>query len=81
MMKIYLYAHIRHHGTETTIHLSIYLSIYSYCSNLEHRASMKRFVSFQFLNVRQSVGLLGREVSPTQDRNLHRKTQTQNKLR
>jgi hypothetical protein len=25
---------------------------------LEHRASMKRFVSLQFLNLRQSVGLL-----------------------
>jgi hypothetical protein len=45
--------------------------IYSCCSRLEHRASAKRFVSLQFLNLRQSVGLLEREISPTQDRYLH----------
>jgi hypothetical protein len=32
--------------------------VYSCCSHLEHRASMKRFVSLQFLNLRHSVGLL-----------------------
>jgi hypothetical protein len=37
---------------------------------LEHRASVKRFVSLQFLNLRQAVGLLGREISPSQGRNL-----------
>jgi hypothetical protein len=37
---------------------------------------VKRFVSLQFLNRRQSVGLLGRGISPSQDRYL---TQTQNK--
>jgi hypothetical protein len=49
----------------------IYLSIYSCCSHFEHRASVKRFVSLQFLNLRQSVGLLGRGISPSQGRYLH----------
>jgi hypothetical protein len=31
---------------------------------------MKRFVSLQFLNLRQSVGLLGRGMSPSQGRYL-----------
>jgi hypothetical protein len=39
---------------------------------------MKRFVSLQFLNLRQSVELLGRGIMPSQDNYL---TQTQNKLR
>jgi hypothetical protein len=51
---------------------------YSCCSHLEHRASMKCFVSLQFLNVRHSVGFLGRGISPLQGRYL---TQTQNKRR
>jgi hypothetical protein len=34
-------------------------SIYSCWSHLEHRASVKRFVSLQFLRLRESVGLLG----------------------
>jgi hypothetical protein len=55
------------------------LSIRSWCSHLERRASVKRFVSLQFLNHRQSIGLLGRGISPTQSRYLHRTTQTQNK--
>jgi hypothetical protein len=50
--------------------------VYSYCSDLEHRASMKRFLSLQFLNLRHSVGLLIRVISPSQGRYL---TQTQNK--
>jgi hypothetical protein len=33
---------------------------YSCCAHLEHRASAKCFVSLQFLNLRQSVGLFGR---------------------
>jgi hypothetical protein len=37
---------------------------------LEHRASVKRFVSLQVLNLRQSVGLLGRGISPSQGRYL-----------
>jgi hypothetical protein len=55
--------------------------LYSCCSHLEHKASVKRFVSLQFLNFRQSVGLLGLGISPSQGRYLHRTTQTQNKRR
>jgi hypothetical protein len=51
------------------------------CSHLEHRASVKRLMSLRFLNLRQSVGLLGRGISPTQGRYPHRATQTQNKRR
>jgi hypothetical protein len=47
---------------------------YSCCSHLEHRTSVKRFVSLQFLNLRQSVELLGVGISPSQGRYL---TQTQ----
>jgi hypothetical protein len=62
-------------------YLSIYLSIYSCCSLLQHRASVKLFVSLQFLNVMKSIGLLGRVINPTQGCYLHRTTQTQNKFR
>jgi hypothetical protein len=48
----------------------------SCCSHLEHSASLKSFVSLQSLKLRQSVGLLGRAISPSQGRYL---TQTQNK--
>jgi hypothetical protein len=50
--------------------------VHSCCSHLEHRASVKRFVSLQFLNLRHSVGILGRVISPSQGCYL---TQTQNK--
>jgi hypothetical protein len=50
--------------------------VYFSCSNLEHRVSVKRFVSLQFLNLRQSVRVLGRGISPSQNSYL---TQTQNK--
>jgi hypothetical protein len=50
--------------------------VYSCCSDLEHRASVKRFVSLQFLNLRHLVGLLGRVISPSQG---HYLAQTQNK--
>jgi hypothetical protein len=43
---------------------------------MEYRASVKRFVSLLFLNLRPAVGLLGREISPSQGRYL---TRTQNK--
>jgi hypothetical protein len=43
---------------------------------LEHRASVKRFVSLQFLSLKQSLGLLGRGISPSSGRYL---TQTHNK--
>jgi hypothetical protein len=62
-----------------SIHHSIYLSIYPCCSHLRHRASGKRFVSLQFLNLEKSVGLLGRGISPSQGRYLSRTTETQNK--
>jgi hypothetical protein len=48
---------------------------YSCCSQLKHRASVKRFVSLDFLNVFQSVALSRRGISPSQNRYL----QTQNK--
>jgi hypothetical protein len=44
--------------------------VYSCCSHLEHRASVKHFISLQFLNLRHSVGLLGRVLSPSQGRYL-----------
>jgi hypothetical protein len=50
--------------------------VYSCCSHLEHRSSVKRFVSLQFLNLSHSVVLLGRMISPSQGRYL---TKTQNK--
>jgi hypothetical protein len=50
--------------------VGFFLFFYSCCSHLKHRASVKRFVSLQFLNLRQSVGLLGRGISPSQGRYL-----------
>jgi hypothetical protein len=40
--------------------------VYSCYPHLEHRASVKRFISLQFLNLRHSVGPLGRVISPSQ---------------
>jgi hypothetical protein len=54
------------------------LCLYSCCSDKEHRASVKRFVSLQFLNLRESVGLLWPVICPAQGCYL---TQTQNKHR
>jgi hypothetical protein len=42
---------------------------------------VKRFISLQFLELRQSVGLLERVSNLSQGRYLHRTTQTQNKRR
>jgi hypothetical protein len=53
------------------------LSLFPVALTLEHRASMKRFVSFQFL--RQSVGLFGRGISSSQGRYLHTEQHKQNK--
>jgi hypothetical protein len=39
---------------------------YTCCFHLEHRTSVKRFVSLQFHNLRHSVGLLERGISPSQ---------------
>jgi hypothetical protein len=50
--------------------------VYSFCSHLEHIASVKRFVSLQVFILRHSVRLLGRVISPPQGRCL---TQAQNK--
>jgi hypothetical protein len=46
--------------------------------HLEHRASVKRFVSLQFLHRRHSVGLFRRVISTSQGRYL---TKTQNEHR
>jgi hypothetical protein len=51
---------------------------YSRSSQLEHRATVKRFASLQFLNLRQSVGLPGLEIRHSQGRYL---TQGHNKHR
>jgi hypothetical protein len=48
---------------------------YSCCSHLEHRASVKSFVSLQFRNLRHSVEFHRRGISPSQGRYL---TKTQN---
>jgi hypothetical protein len=53
-----------------------FLFFYSCCSQYDYRASVKRFVSLQFLNLRQSVWLLGRGISPSLGRYL---TETENK--
>jgi hypothetical protein len=45
---------------------SLSLSLSPVAPTLEHRASVKRFVSLQFLYPRQSVGLLGRVIRPSQ---------------
>jgi hypothetical protein len=58
------------------VSLSSSSSSYSLCSQLELRASVKHFLSLQFLNLRQMVGLLRQMISPSQDRYL---TKTQNK--
>jgi hypothetical protein len=41
--------------------------VYSCWSHLQNRASVKHFVSLPFLNLRHSIGLLGRVISPSQD--------------
>jgi hypothetical protein len=66
-------------GIEQVSILALRYSVYLYscCSHLEHRASVKRFVSLPFLNFGQSVGLLGLGISPSQGRYLHRTTQTE----
>jgi hypothetical protein len=53
-------------GTEPdSVKVTSSLSLYFCCSYVEHGASVKRFVSLQFLNLRHSVGLLGRGISPS----------------
>jgi hypothetical protein len=47
----------------------------------EHSVCVKSFILLQFINIRLSVGFLGRGVGPSQGRYLHRTTQTPNKPR
>jgi hypothetical protein len=55
------------------------LSLFPVAPTFEHRASVKRFVSFRFHNPKTALGILGRLISPSQRRYLHRTTQTQKK--
>lgn len=60
------------------IYLTVSIYFNSCFSNLEHRPSVKHFIS-QFLNLIYSVGLFGRMISLSQGRNIHtdtEKTQT-----
>jgi hypothetical protein len=50
--------------------------VYPCCFHFEHRASVKRFLSLQFLNLRHSVRLLGLVIMPSQ---CYYVIQTQNK--
>jgi hypothetical protein len=82
-LVIFLVYHDRDRDV-THIEITLYLSLsnlHSCCSHLEHRAFVKHFASLQFLNLRQSVRLLGRGISPSQGRYLHRTKRTQNKHR
>jgi hypothetical protein len=82
--KILVLFKVGHHQiVSVSVCLSIYLSIYlsvSLSVDLSPVAPTWS-LSLQFLNIRQSVGLLGRGINPTQGRYLHRTTQTQNKRR
>jgi hypothetical protein len=62
---------------ELVKHFSFFF-YYSRCFHFDHSVSVESFVSLQFLNHRQSVGLIGRGISSSQGRYL---TQTQNKRR
>jgi FAD synthase len=73
--SLFCYLVIRYVNRQVEI-TALYWLVYSCCSHLEHRASVKRFVSLQFLNLRHLVALLERVISPSQGRYL---TQTQNK--
>jgi hypothetical protein len=52
----------------------------SCCSHLEHRISVKRFVSLQFLILRHSIGLIGRVISLSQGRYLTQTEWTQSDI-
>jgi hypothetical protein len=51
------------------------------CPQFGTRSSVKHYVSLQFLNTRTVGRTLGRGITPSQGRYLHRTTQTQNKRR
>jgi hypothetical protein len=63
------------------IGMCVYVYLYSCRSHLEDWTSVKPFISLQFLNLRQPVGLLGWGIGRSQGHYLHRTTQTQNKHR
>jgi hypothetical protein len=60
-----------------SMYLSMYLSVYLSIYGSAVRVYLGRF--FSFLIYTQSVGLLGRGISPSQGRYLRRTTQAQNK--
>jgi hypothetical protein len=70
---LWVYVEITYLSVCLSVYLSIYLSIYGSTALVD----LGRF--FSFLIYTQSVGLLGRGISPSQGRYLHRTTQTQNK--
>jgi hypothetical protein len=57
-----------------------FVFFYSCFSHLEHRASVKSFVSLLFLNLRRSVGLLGRGISSSHGRYLTHRIKTKRHL-
>jgi hypothetical protein len=57
-------------GAQLNVFHIFFFFLYSCCSHLEHSASVKRFVSLQFLNLRQSAGLLVWGISQSQGRYL-----------
>jgi hypothetical protein len=71
-----LYNHCHYHLTRMSRPLCLLIfhssndtvSLFPVAPTLEHRASVKQFASLQFLNLRESVGLLGRGISPSQGR-------------
>jgi hypothetical protein len=58
------------------IHIDNFILLFPFWLPLEHLASMKLSVSLQFFNLGQSVGLLGRVISSSQDLYVHGTTQT-----
>jgi hypothetical protein len=77
-LSVYLFIYL---SVCLSVCIFIHSSIYSCFPNLEHSASVESFVSLQFLNLREAVEFLGRVITPTQGRCLHRTSQTQNKRR
>jgi hypothetical protein len=76
-MNVYAFLHYHMLATFTTCYvidliiLILFLSLsYLLLLLLEHRASVKRFFHFSFVILTQSVGLLGRGISPSQT-NIH----------
>jgi hypothetical protein len=72
---------IRHSSVINPFDDAISLSFFPVAPNLEHRTSVKRFVSLQFLNPKNVGRIPWTGISPSQGRYLHRTAQTQNKHR